>query len=137
MYKLTLATLLILFCSTAQAYNEPSIGEFFAIENNQIYFNKLSESGAINKVRDQMVSICKTWSKGKSNVDKGCECASKELSKFSDRELFYASTLAYSRYQAKLQALRNKDNARFEALKTQFNNSPLAPEEIEQKCENI
>ena len=134
MFRLIAIFLLFSTPALAHAYEEPSFDEFFKGKNNNINYKKLSESGDIQMVRNQMISICKNWSTNEEDIDKQCKCASKEISKLSDQELFYTSILAYNRYQAKVEAIKNNDSEPSDPLKAQFNKSPLAPATIEDNC---
>lgn len=129
--------LLVFFSTFAKAQEEPSFSEFFAIEENKEKYETLMNMGAMQKARDQMISICKKWAVDKENLEQRCKCAKEEFAKVSDEMLFYVSILAFNRYQAKVEALKNGDKERFEELKERFGKKPLVPEGIEEKCTKI
>ncbi len=135
MLKLLLSGCLFAVCTIAHAYEEPTYDAFFAIAENQKQFDYLSQSGALNKIRNQMLSSCKQWDK--ENSDEACACVATEIEKLDDKTLFYNSTLAYKRFMEKVQARKNNDNERLAALNAQFEAAPLTPAIAMNKCENL
>jgi hypothetical protein len=127
-------TFLICLSTVALAHDEPSLSEFFAVQENKEKFEALRDTGAIQKVRDRMISTCRTWNTGKRDLEQLCECAKEQVSKLSDEMLFYTSTLAFNRYRAKVEALEKGDTAKFELLMERFAESPLTAIEIEARC---
>ena len=134
MYKFFVVLFFSFLSFKAFSYDEPSIDEFYANKQNKEKYEQLVSSGVIMKVREQMLSICKKWSVDKDNLEDGCACATKEISKFTDRDLVYFSLIAYQRYSAKKAALEEGNPEEFERLKEMFSKSPLLPEKMEQKC---
>ena len=139
MHRLLVVLTLLVSCSAfALDYDEPSFEEFFKIEQNKAMYKAAVESGKMQQAKEQMVAICKKWTKLEENADAACECAKQEILKLSDEMLFYSSITEYNRYQAKVEALKNGDKQRFEALKKHFAENPLMQdgfyERIEEKC---
>lgn len=138
MPRFLILTLFVALPVWALDYEEPPFDEFFKIEENKAMYKTIVETGKLQEAKDQMVAICKKWSTEKANLDEACKCAKKELATLSDEMLFYSSMTAYRRYQAKVEALKNDDKERFEALKKHFAANPLMQdgfgERLEAKC---
>jgi len=134
MMKRLLFAFILVFSSVSHAYEELTYNEFFEDAKYSEMFDTLKKKGMIKKVRAQMQDICKKWVKNGKDTEASCKCVSSELSKLSDKDLFYSSIMAFNRYQAKVAALKSKDKEKFEALKAQFKRSPLLPEKMESRC---
>jgi hypothetical protein len=116
------------------AYEELSQEAYFKVKENQLKFETIMATGTMNKARQQAAAVCRQWTTDEDRVEQRCECAAKELNKLDDETLFYLSMIAYERYVAKTKALQQGDQAKFEALKAQFEAAPLPIEELEKAC---
>lgn len=125
---------LLLITAPAFAYDDLSYDEFYNKKENNDHFEFLIQSGNMEKLRGQMMSICKQWVQDKENLDATCECLSKEVNKLSDRDLYYSSTIAYKRYLARVDAIKTNDTAELERLKKLSQEAPLVDKQLEQTC---
>lgn len=126
---------LLLIAAPTFAYDDLSFDAFYNVKQNKDNFELLVQSGKMKKLRGQMMSICKQWVQDKDNLDETCACLSKEVNKLSDEDLYYSSTLAYQRYLARVDAIKNNDTAELERLKKLSKEAPLVNKQLEQACE--
>lgn len=126
---------LLLIAAPTFAYDDLSYDEFYNVKENSDKLELLVQSGNMEKLRGQMQSICKQWGQDKENLDKTCECLTREVNKLSDKDLYYSSTIAYQRYLARVDAIKNHDDAELARLKKLSKEVPLVDKQLEHACE--
>lgn len=127
---------LLLITAPAFAYDELGFDEFFKVKENQDKFDFIVQSGKLEELRSQAMSmsICTHSAKDEENPEAICECIAKEMKKVSDKDWFYGSMIAYQRYQAKAAALQNNDTVELEDINKRSQENPLYVEKVEQVC---
>lgn len=119
---------------SAHAYEELSFEDFFAQQENVEKFNELVAAGNMQKIRNNMASICQKSNTDKPDIKRKCECLAGKLQSVSDKELLYASITAYKRFQAKVHALKTDNQAELEQIKQFATKHPLMDESLEHQC---
>ena len=119
MFKIYLRFLTAAFVCVMSSYlfasENTEMATFYADEKNKIAFNNAVSSGMLQKGREQMNAMCLKEKEKNKSID--CDCFVRELKNISDEEMFYDSVTSYREYQERVQASKEKNDAKFERLK--------------------
>jgi hypothetical protein len=118
-----------LMCSGSEMIE---MDKFFSETKNQQLFSAAEANGQIKAAKEQLIGACLKAKEEKKVVD--CACFKREIDKTTNREFYYESILAYLRYEEKVKALKNNDQAKYAELKESESKSMSLSKRLEDAC---
>ena len=96
MKRLLIVWLTVCFSSLAFSASQQELDEFYADQENELFYMESKSKGHIDKNRVELIAACHKIAAGKETSN--CGCYEEELPKVSDEELFF-DNLTSLRYQ--------------------------------------
>ncbi len=131
--KLTTFIIVVQFAFYSHATKGSEIDNFFSEEKNVKVFEIALSRGQIREGRQKLIDGCLKESATNGSID--CDCYKKVLETTTDKEFFYESILAFRQYQAKVAALKNNDQEKYEKLKEMQAKRMSLGKRLQEQCE--
>ena len=116
----------------ANAGQHKDMTEFFAVKENQEKYENTLKTGFIDVKRKWLVHYCNERFPTEKTID--CLCYENELSKVSDQEVFYDSSLTQNIFKEMLEAKQNRDPTKLEKLQHSLKNRNSLSKRLEEFC---